>query len=164
MGVWGPSRDFSMAGSARLELLDMLIAEGAKRGRTFTPDQRPEAGGFFRSDHFPFAKAGVPAISFKAGNDLVNGGLERGQALAAEYNRDRYHQPDDEYNSGWDLTGIAADGAMLFAVGYSLAGGSAWPNWSTDSQFRQVRDRTSGTRGAVQPPAEQSPAPNGERG
>ena len=164
MGVWGPSRDFSMAGSARLELLDMLIVEGAKRGRTFTPDQRPEAGGFFRSDHFPFAKAGVPAISFKAGNNLVNGGLERGQALAAEYNRDRYHQPDDEYNSAWDLTGIAADGSMLFAVGYSLAGGSTWPNWSPDSQFRQVRDRTSGTRGTAQPPAEQSPAPTGERG
>lgn len=163
MGVWGPSRDFSMAGSARLELLDMLIAEGAKRGRTFTPDQRPEAGGFFRSDHFPFAKAGVPAISFKAGNNLVNGGLERGQALAAEYNRDRYHQPDDEYNSAWDLTGIAADGSMLFAVGYSLAGGTAWPNWSPDSQFRQVRDRTSGARGTPQPAA-QSSAPTGERG
>jgi len=164
MGVWGPARDFSMSGTARLDLLDMLIAEGQRRGRSFTPDQRVEAGGFFRSDHFPFAKAGVPAISFKPGNNLVNGGLERGQALAAEYNRDRYHQPDDEFNAAWDLSGIAADGALLFAVGYSLADSNAWPNWSPDSQFRQVRDRTAPQRGQAGPSPASAPPPRGERG
>ena len=163
MGVWGPARDFSMSGTARLDLLDLLIAEASRRGRSFTPDQRVEAGGFFRSDHFPFAKAGVPAISFKPGNNLVNGGVERGQALAAEYNRDRYHQPDDEFSTEWDLTGIAADGAMLFAVGYSLADSDAWPNWSSDSQFRQVRDRSAGERGGTTAPATARP-PKGERG
>jgi len=153
MGVWGPARDFSISGTARLELLDLLIAEAARRGRSFTPDQRPEAGGFFRSDHFPFAKAGVPAVSWKAGNNLVNGGVERGQELAAEYNRNRYHQPDDEYNPAWDLSGIAGDAALLFAVGYRLADSDSWPNWSADSQFRQVRERSSGARGAVAPAA-----------
>ena len=171
MGVWGPSRDFSIAGTARLDLLDMLIAEAARRGRSFTPDQRPEAGGFFRSDHFPFAQAGVPAVSFKSGNDLVNGGLERGRALAAEYNRDRYHQPDDEYDPSWDFSGIAADAALLFAVGYSLADSNAWPNWSADSEFREERDRTAAERGAAaatppaaaQPPVAEEPQ-RGERG
>jgi Zn-dependent M28 family amino/carboxypeptidase len=165
MGVWGPARDFSISGTARLELLDMLIAEGSRRGRSFSPDQRPEAGGFFRSDHFPFAKAGVPAISFKPGNNLVNGGIERGEALAAEYNRNRYHQPDDEFNPQWDLSGIAADGAMLFAIGYRLADSDAWPNWSQDSQFRQVRDRSAGARGGTAAPtATPAPPRRGERG
>jgi Zn-dependent M28 family amino/carboxypeptidase len=146
MGVWGPARDFSISGTARLDLLDLLIDEAARRGRSFTPDPRPEAGGFFRSDHFPFAKAGVPAVSFKAGNDLVNGGIERGQALAAEYTRERYHQQGDEYNPDWDLTGIARDGELLFAVGYSLANSNAWPNWSEDSEFRAARDRSADQR------------------
>jgi Zn-dependent M28 family amino/carboxypeptidase len=150
IGVWGPARDFSISGTARLDLLDMLIAEAARRGRTFTPDPRPEAGGFFRSDHFPFAKAGVPAISFKAGNDLVDGGLERGQALAAEYNRERYHQVTDEYNPDWDLTGIARDGEMLFAVGYALANSNDWPNWSEDSEFRATRDQSADRRRTAQ--------------
>jgi Zn-dependent M28 family amino/carboxypeptidase len=158
LGAWGPARDFSIAGTARLELLDMLIAEAARRGRSFTPDQRPEAGGFFRSDHFPFAQAGVPAVSFKSGNNLVNGGIERGRALAADYNEKRYHQPDDEYNPDWDLSGIAADAALLFAVGYSLADSNAWPNWSADSEFRQERDKSGSERGAAAAPAPAPPA------
>lgn len=163
MGVWGPARDFSISGTARLELLDMLIAEAARKGRSFTPDQRPEAGGFFRSDHFPFAKAGVPAVSYKAGNDLVVGGVERGRALAADYNQKRYHQPDDEYNPDWDMSGILTDAQLLFAVGYSLADGSAWPNWSEDSEFRAERDSTAGERtGAVAPPPQ--PPARGDRG
>jgi Zn-dependent M28 family amino/carboxypeptidase len=153
IGVWGPTRDFSISGTARLELLDLLIAEAARRGRSFTPDPRPEAGGFFRSDHFPFAKAGVPAVSFKSGNDLVNGGLERGQALAAEYTRLRYHQQGDVYNPDWDLTGIARDGELLFAVGYSLANSNTWPNWSADSEFRAVRDRSADQRQGAALPA-----------
>src|SRR5207302_1589133 len=64
MGVWGRERDFSIAGTAKLGLLDELIAEGRRQGRSFTPDPHPESGGFYRSDHFSFAKQGVPAISF----------------------------------------------------------------------------------------------------
>ena len=146
MGVHGPARDFSISGTARLELLDRLIAEGKRRGRSFTPDQHPEAGGFFRSDHFPFAKAGVPAVSFEGGNDLVNGGLKRGQAIAEEYNKNRYHQPDDEYQPDWNFSGIVNDAELLFAVGYSLADSDAWPNWSSDSEFRAVRDESAADR------------------
>jgi Zn-dependent M28 family amino/carboxypeptidase len=99
MGVYGPARDFSISGTARLELLDALVAEGTREGRRFTPDPHPETGGFYRSDHFPFAKRGVPAVSFDGGNDLVEGGTARAEELSKVYTRDRYHQPADEWSA-----------------------------------------------------------------
>ncbi len=153
MGVAGPARNFSISGSARLGLLDALIAEGTRQGREFTPDSNPGAGLFYRSDHFPFAKAGVPAVSFKSGHDLVNGGLERGQALAADYTEHRYHQPADEYDPSWDFGGIVQDAQLLHAVGYALADSDVWPNWSEDSEFRATRDRTAAERGSAAPVA-----------
>jgi len=159
MGVFGPARNYSIRGAARLGLLDVLIAEGNKAGRTFTPEPHPEAGGFYRSDHFPFAKVGVPAISFGSGNDLVNGGIERGEALSKDYTEKRYHQPDDEWLPTWDFSGIVADAQLLHAVGRDLANSDAWPNWSEDSEFRAVRDQSAGER----PSSSQSPKP-GERG
>ena len=165
MGVNGPARDFSIAGTARLDLLDALIAEGARQGRSFTPDPRPESGGFYRSDHFPMAKVGVPAISFKSGQNLVDGGVARGEALAKDYTEKRYHQPDDEFLPSWDYRGIAADGRLLHALGRSLANGNAWPNWSQDSEFRATRDQSAAERGGAA--AAPAPAPKrapGERG
>ncbi|MBV9930514.1 MAG: M28 family peptidase [Alphaproteobacteria bacterium] len=146
LGVAGPARNFSISGAARLGLLDDLIAEGRRRGRTFMPEPHPEAGGFYRSDHFPMAKRGVPAISFESGNDLVNGGTERGEALAKAYTEQRYHQPADEWSPDWDLTGMAADLSMLYAVGARLANSREWPNWSPDSEFRAARDKTAAAR------------------
>ena len=172
MSIWGPARNFSMSGTAKLGLLDMLVAEAQRRGRRFTPDPRVEAGLFFRSDHFPFAKAGVPAVSFRPGNDLVNGGIARGEALTTEYIEKRYHQPDDEFDPSWNFQGMAQDAALLHSVGRALANSRDWPNWSDDSQFRSVRDRTAGDRTAAPPPprtdvvptpAEPDPAA-GERG
>ena len=166
MGVWGPARDFSISGTARLELLDMLVAQAQRQGRTFTPDPRPEAGGFFRSDHFPFAKAGVPALSFRPGIDLVNGGTARGQAIAADYTARRYHQPDDEYDPSWDFSGLVQDAQLLHAVGYTLANGNAWPNWSQDSEFRAARDQSAAERAGAAParPQRATTPARGERG
>ena len=167
MGVYGPARDFSISGTARLGLLDVLVAEGQRQGRRFTPDPHPESGGFYRSDHFPMAKVGVPAVSFKSGLDLVNGGIARGEALSKEYTTKRYHQPDDEYSPSWDFSGIVSDGKLLHAVGRDLANSNAWPNWSEDSEFRATRDRTAAERtGAPAMPAAPAPAPrpSGERG
>ncbi|MEO8547064.1 MAG: M28 family metallopeptidase, partial [Sphingomicrobium sp.] len=154
LGVWGPARNFSIAGTAKLGLLDDLVQEGARQGRTFLPDPHPESGGFFRSDHFSFAKVGVPAISFKSGNDLVTGGMARGEALSADYTTKRYHQPDDEWSADWDLTGLAQDAALLHSLGRRLANSREWPTWSDDSEFRSVRDRTESER----------PVARGERG
>jgi Zn-dependent M28 family amino/carboxypeptidase len=144
--IAGPTRNFTISGSARLDLLDELTRLAKARGRAYTPDPRPEAGGFFRSDHFPFAKAGVPAISFDGGNDLVNGGVKRGEELADAYTKDRYHQPADEWSADWDLTGMTADLELLHALGSSLANSKAWPNWSKDSEFRLERDKTAAMR------------------
>ena len=142
MGVYGPARNFSMSGSAKFELLDMLVEEAAKRGRSFTSDTNPGAGLFFRSDHFPFAQEGVPAISFRAGNDLIEGGKERGNALSADYTAKRYHQPDDEWRPDFNYLGMIEDAKLLHALGQRLANSRSWPNWSQDSEFRAARERT----------------------
>jgi len=146
MGVWGPAKNFSISGTAKLGLLDDLIAEGKKQGRYFTADPHPESGGFYRSDHFSFAKVGVPAISFKSGNDLVNGGTARGEAIARDYTAKRYHQPDDEYQPDWDFRGQAEDAQLLHMVGERLANSREWPNWSSDSEFRATRDQSGAER------------------
>ncbi len=158
--IYGPARDFSIAGSAKLDLLDMAIAEGARQGRRFSPDPRPEAGSFFRSDHFPFAKRGVPAISWRAGIDLVEGGLERGKALSDDYTAKRYHQQDDEWSPDWNLTGLVQDARLLHRLGRTLANSNAWPNWSADSEFRDERDASAAERGETAPAARSA----GERG
>jgi Zn-dependent M28 family amino/carboxypeptidase len=164
MGVFGPARDFSISGTARLGLLDALVAEGRKQGRVFTADPHPESGGFYRSDHFPMAKVGVPAISFKSGLDLANGGVARGEALSKDYTTKRYHQPDDEYLPSWDFSGIVSDGALLHAVGRDLANSNAWPNWSDDSEFKAARDASAAERGAPAPAEPVATGPAGERG
>ena len=164
MGVFGPARDFSISGTARLGLLDALVAEGRKQGRVFTADPHPESGGFYRSDHFPMAKVGVPAISFKSGLDLANGGVARGEALSKDYTTKRYHQPDDEYLPSWDFSGIVKDGALLHAVGRDLANSAAWPNWSDDSEFKAARDASAAERGAAPAAEPVAAAPSGERG
>jgi Zn-dependent M28 family amino/carboxypeptidase len=146
MNVWGREKNFSISGTARLDLLDDLIAEGKRQGRYFTPDPHPESGGFYRSDHFSFAKQGVPAISFESGNDLVNGGTARGEAVGKEYVEKRYHQPADEFSADWDLSGMAEDDRLLHILGERLANSREWPNWSKDSEFRAKRDQSAGQR------------------
>lgn len=144
--IAGPTRNFTISGNAKLGLLDELTRLAKARGRAYSPDPRPEAGGFYRSDHFPFAKAGVPAISFDGGNDLVTGGTKRGEELTDAYTKDRYHQPADEWSADWDLTGMTADLGLLHALGAKLANSPAWPNWSKDSEFRRERDKTAAQR------------------
>ncbi|MDP1737231.1 MAG: M28 family metallopeptidase [Caulobacter sp.] len=142
----GPARDFTISGNAKLELLDMLVAEGAKRSRTYTPDPSPEAGYFFRSDHFPFAKRGVPAISFGSGQDMLNGGLAAGQAFDQTYRTSMYHQPADEWSDSWSMDGMAADIALLYGLGRDLATSKRWPEWGEGSEFKAARDATRGER------------------
>jgi Zn-dependent M28 family amino/carboxypeptidase len=146
LAVGGPEKDFTISGTAKLGLLDDLIAEGQKQGRSYTPDPRVEAGGFYRSDHFSMAKRGVPAISFGSGRDLVNGGREKGDALAKDYTANRYHQPGDEWSADWDLSGMAQDVSLLYDLGRDLANSREWPNWSQDSEFRAERDKTAAER------------------
>jgi Zn-dependent M28 family amino/carboxypeptidase len=166
--IYGPAKNFTISGNAKLGLLDMLIAEGKKQGRYYSPDPHPEAGYFYRSDHFSFAKVGVPAISFGDGNDLVNGGVERGEALGKEYTEKHYHQPSDEWQASWDFTGMAEDANLLHNLGRDLANSRAWPDWGADSEFRAIRDKSAAERGGAAPAPAPAPAADqprkGERG
>jgi Zn-dependent M28 family amino/carboxypeptidase len=154
----GPQKNFNISGNAKLDLLDDLIAEGKREGRYFSPDPKPEAGHFYRSDHFSFAKVGVPAVSIGQGNDLVNGGVARGEAVEADYNAHHYHQPSDEWQPNWDWSGVVQDAELVHQLGLRLANSREWPNWSTDSEFRATRDQSAAERGAS------ATAKPGERG
>ena len=158
----GKQKNFTIRGTAKLDLADDVIAAGRAQGRYFTPDPHPETGGFYRSDHFSFAKQGVPALSFSPGNDLVNGGTARGEALASEYNRLHYHQPSDEWQANWDWSGVAENAELLHQVGLKLGNSREWPNWSADSEFRAARDRSAAERAGATVPA--SSRRKGQRG
>ena len=143
----GPARNFTTSGSAKQELLDELIDTAKKVANLdYVTDPKPEAGHFFRSDHFPFAKRGVPAISFGSGNDLVDGGLEAGKKMEDAYVADRYHQPADQWEADWTFLGMARDLGLLYTVGRDLADSDSWPNWDAASEFRAARDQTAGDR------------------
>ncbi|MGN7726412.1 M28 family metallopeptidase [Luteimonas sp. 22616] len=142
----GPARDFSTSGSAKQDLLDQLVETAKQWDLRYATDSKPEAGYFFRSDHFPFAKRGVPAVSFGSGEDMVDGGVAAGRAISAEYTANRYHQPADEWEASWAFTGMARDLQLLHAVGSDLANSDRWPNWSQDSEFRAARDATAAER------------------
>ncbi len=142
----GPARNFTTSGSAKVDLLDQTIATAKRWDLAYSPDPKPEAGYFFRSDHFPFAKRGVPAISFGSGDDRVDGGLAAGEAAGKAYTADRYHQPADHWQADWPFTGMARDLQLLHAVGDELANSQRWPNWGAESEFRAARDASAGER------------------
>jgi Zn-dependent M28 family amino/carboxypeptidase len=146
LSPFGKARDFTISGSARLELLDRLTAKAKQAGLGFSPDPKPEAGHFFRSDHFPFAKRGVPAISFGSGEHWEQGGVAAGKKEADRYTAENYHQPSDEWHAEWTFEGMARDLGILYAVGRELADSNAWPNWSRDSEFRAARDSSATER------------------
>jgi len=142
----GVARNFTISGSAKLDLLDQLIAKAKQWDLVYAPDPKPEAGHFFRSDHFPFAKRGVPAISYGSGNDWVDGGLAAGHKTAADYVSNNYHQPSDEWSEKWTFAGMAHDLGMLYALGRDLADSKDWPNWAKDAEFRAARDASASQR------------------
>ena len=146
LSPYGKSRDFTISGSARLELLDRLKAKARLAKLSYSPDPKPEAGHFFRSDHFPFAKRGVPAISFGSGEHWEQGGVAAGKKEAERYVKENYHQPSDEWRAEWTFEGMARDLNILYAVGRELADSNTWPNWSRDSEFRAARDRSASER------------------
>jgi Zn-dependent M28 family amino/carboxypeptidase len=142
----GLSKNFTTSGSAKVDLLDELTATAKKWGLSYSADPHPEAGHFFRSDHFPFAKRGVPAISYGSGNDWVQGGVAAAEAEQAKYTAERYHQPADQWEASWTFKGMARDLQMLYSLGRDLANSDRWPNWSQDSEFRAARDASAGDR------------------
>ena len=136
----GPSKDIEVVGFANSELEDVLKPLAAKQNRVLVPEPTPENGFYFRSDHFNFAKMGVPALYVKTGQTHEEKGSAYGQQWAKDYNDLRYHKPGDEYDDKADYRGIVQDLDLLVQVGLAVANGATWPNWYPKSEFRAIRD------------------------
>jgi Zn-dependent M28 family amino/carboxypeptidase len=146
LDTFGRTRNIDITGAGQSNLEDTFKLYAAEQGRVLTPEGRPEAGGFFRSDHFPLVKRGVPMLVAKSGKDLVNGGLERGKAISAEFNAKRYHQPADEWSADWDLSGLLEDATLYYKFGAALANSRQWPQWRPTSEFKGARDASAADR------------------
>jgi Zn-dependent M28 family amino/carboxypeptidase len=135
----GRSRDMSVIGLGQSELDDLLADALATQDRSIAPEAAPEKGHYFRSDHFSFARRGVPALYAKGGTDLRDGGISAGRSAEDDYARHRYHTPADEFRAELPLDGAVEDLAALYAVGRRLADGSDWPRFRDDSEFRAAQ-------------------------
>ena len=141
MSVAGRAKDMTVTGYGSSALEDILRPLAAKQGRTLHGESAVQSGFYFRSDHFNFAKAGVPALYADGGEDLREGGVEAGRKAGEAYGRDRYHGPKDEFDAAtWKLDGTVEDLQLLHGVGRTLAGGDAWPNWYEGNPFKAARD------------------------
>lgn len=140
MNVYGPMRDMVVVGYGNSELEDHLARYVEQQGRYLAPEPMPEVGSFYRSDHFNLAKRGVPMLYAKGGNDHIDYGITYGQQKRADYLREAYHKPADEYDPNWDLRGVQQDLWLYYQVGHELANSALWPNWYEGNEFRGIRD------------------------
>jgi Zn-dependent M28 family amino/carboxypeptidase len=138
--TWGATHDITVVGLGNSELDDYVEAAAAEQGRVVIPDAEPEKGFYYRSDHFEFAKKGVPALYTDPGIDMVDGGEDRGRTELDRWTEERYHKPNDEYDETWDLSGAVQDLQLFFTVGWTIANESSWPNWREGNEFRAARD------------------------
>lgn len=142
----GSTRDIPIFGKGQNDLEDRLEALAAPLGRYVSDDHQPEQGFYYRSDHFPFARMGVPAIMPWHGWDWVEGGREAGEAAwKAKFAAD-YHKPSDEWSADWDLTSATENLTLLYHLGLDLANSRDWPGWKPTSEFSQVRARSDAAR------------------
>ena len=146
--IAGPAKDVTVVGPGKSQLDKFLEAALAADGRVITHDPSPEAGYYYRSDHFAFAKRGVPMLYVDGGEDLVDGGREAGAALAEEYRANRYHGPKDEFSEDWDWSGVMADLQLYYRLGRMMADSTSWPNWNEGDEFRATRDADCKASGA----------------
>jgi Zn-dependent M28 family amino/carboxypeptidase len=138
----GPAHDMVLVGSGASEMEDILAGVLKTQGRVISLDPEPEKGHFYRSDHISLAKVGVPMLDPDNGFDLVNGGKAAGQAVRDDYTQHHYHQPSDEFDPKWDLSGPVLDLQAYYAFGEILANSDQWPNWYQGNEFRAIRDKS----------------------
>ncbi len=135
-----PAKDIVVIGYGASDLEDILNRHAGAAGKYLRADPDSEKGYFYRSDHISLAKKGVPMLYADAGSDLVEGGEAAGKALGDDYVAVRYHQTSDEFDEGWDLSGMVESMTILHAVGAEIAGSADWPNWRDGNEFRAIRD------------------------
>ena len=138
----GPAKNLTVIGKGKSQLDTYLEAAAKSEGRTPEMEPTPEKGFFYRSDHFSFAKLGVPMVYFEGGDDLIIGGKAAAQEAADDYEKNRYHAPGDEFDEKWDWSGVMSDLKLYYRVGRMLAMTNAWPNWNEGDEFRAVRDKS----------------------
>ncbi len=147
LNVGGRTRDVVLSGGYKSSLDDLAGAMIKDQGRYLDLEAHPEKGGYFRSDHFSFAKLGVPMFRGGSGVDRRDGGKAAGQAAADDYTAHRYHQPSDNYDPKWDWSGAVEDLDLYYRMGRKLADeGGLWPQWNDGNQFKPIRDTTAALR------------------
>jgi Zn-dependent M28 family amino/carboxypeptidase len=142
LSMAGPAKNVVVIGRGKSGLDAYLDRALATQGRVASNEPTPEKGFYYRSDHFSFAKHGVPMLYFEGGDDLVKGGTVAGAAAAKDYEEHRYHGPKDEYDPNWDWSGILGDLKLYYTVGRELATTTDWPNWVDGDEFRSIRDKS----------------------
>jgi Zn-dependent M28 family amino/carboxypeptidase len=138
--LWGRTEDIVVVGLGNSTLDDVLGTAADEMGRVVQPDPEPEKGSFYRSDHFEFAKEGVPALYVSQGTRFVGRPEGYGEEKRAEYTARDYHKPSDEVKPEWDLAGAVDDFRLLFLVGNAVAEADAWPEWKPGTEFKATRE------------------------
>jgi Zn-dependent M28 family amino/carboxypeptidase len=141
--VYAPSKDITVIGLGASDLDDYLRQAAQEQGRTLRPDPHPEKGFYYRSDHFNFAKQGVPALYTESGVETAPSAGRSADYLKSkldEYEERYYHQPADDVKPDWDLRGAAQDAQLIFAVGYRVANAATFPSWAPGNEFKAKRD------------------------
>ncbi|HLA68834.1 MAG TPA: M28 family metallopeptidase [Bacteroidota bacterium] len=140
LNQWGRTKDYIVIGFGNSTIEDLLAEEARTQGRTIKPDAEPEKGFYYRSDHFEFAKQGVPALHGDAGIDYIDKPAGYGQEKRDEYTNNDYHKPSDEIKADWDLSGAVEDVRLLLKLGYNIAQGTEWPSWKAGTEFKARRE------------------------
>jgi Zn-dependent M28 family amino/carboxypeptidase len=143
LNSWGLTKDVTVIGLGASDLDDYARAAAAEQGgRTLRPDAEPEKGFYYRSDHFNFAKVGVPAFYSESGVEFVGKSAGYGMQKRDEYTANDYHKPQDEIKPGWDLSGAVQDLNLFLTIGYRVAGAAKFPEWKAGNEFRAIRDKS----------------------
>jgi len=142
MHVYGPTNNVVVVGYGSSELEDVLRRKAEMQGRVVEPEEHPERGGYYRSDHFNFAKKGVPMLYAEAGSDHRELGPDYIKAKGKEYLEKRYHTALDEMTDDWDLRGLEQDIELYFGIGLEVADGDSWPQWYEGNEFRSIREHS----------------------
>ena len=137
MNVLGKTKDVAVIGMGKSDLEQELTVAAQRQGRVLAQEDRPEAGYYYRSDHFSFAKAGVPALYAKGGKEPFDEATAKYRKHMKVVVTGCYHQVCDKFREGWDLSGISQDTQLLMEVGYMVANKEAWPTWSESSEFQR---------------------------
>jgi Zn-dependent M28 family amino/carboxypeptidase len=141
LNTWGKTSDIVVMGYGASDLDDYARAAAAEQGgRVLVPDAEPEKGYYYRSDHFNFAKVGVPAFYAGSGVQFIGKDSTYGMQKRAEYTTNHYHKPSDDIKPDWDLTGAAQDAQLYYAVGFRVSNAPKWPEWKPGSEFKAVRE------------------------